>query len=209
MNESVMDAGQKTKERGLRSRKVRAILAGGLVLGLGAAVTLAAWNDSEFAKGTFTSGSLNIQGSVDGDIFEDHTTPEGASVLFSLETGDLAPGDVYSAPFAVRLDEGSTKPANVTLTSGDGSATPDGLKYRVFETEGFGCSTPTAPPELVVGAGTPVGTVPANTSFSLAPGAGVLPGTAKTLCFEVTADDDLAQETTSEVVWHFEAELAE
>ena len=74
MNESVMDAGQKTEERGLRSRKVRAILAGGLVLGLGAAVTLAAWNDSEFAKGTFTSGSLNIQGSVDGDIF-DATTP--------------------------------------------------------------------------------------------------------------------------------------
>lgn len=31
-------------------RKVRAILAGGLVLGVGAAVVLAAWNDSEFAQ---------------------------------------------------------------------------------------------------------------------------------------------------------------
>lgn len=45
-------------------RKVLAVLAGGVVLGVGVGVTLAAWNDSEFATGTFTAGSFNLEGST-------------------------------------------------------------------------------------------------------------------------------------------------
>jgi len=58
-------------------RKVRAVLAGGLVLGVGAAVTLAAWNDSEFATGTFTAGTFNLEGSTDGTTFTDHNVDDG------------------------------------------------------------------------------------------------------------------------------------
>ncbi|MEJ7649283.1 MAG: SipW-dependent-type signal peptide-containing protein [Nakamurella sp.] len=43
-----------------RRRKFRAVLAAGLVLGVGGAVTLAAWNDSEYATGTFTAGTFNM-----------------------------------------------------------------------------------------------------------------------------------------------------
>ena len=57
------------------NRKILAVLAGGLVLGVGVAVTLAAWNDSEFATGTFTAGSFNLEGSTTGDTdaaYSDH-----------------------------------------------------------------------------------------------------------------------------------------
>ena len=49
-----------------RNRKgiIRAILAGGIVLGVGAAVTLAAWNASEFATGTFQAGTFTIEGAT-------------------------------------------------------------------------------------------------------------------------------------------------
>ena len=48
-----------------KRRKVLAILAGGLVLGVGTAVTLAAWNDSEFASGDFAAGRIQSRG-LDG-----------------------------------------------------------------------------------------------------------------------------------------------
>ncbi|MFN3340157.1 MAG: SipW-dependent-type signal peptide-containing protein, partial [Dietzia sp.] len=40
-----------------RARKRKALLAGGVVLGLGAAVTLAAWSDDVFANGIFNTGT--------------------------------------------------------------------------------------------------------------------------------------------------------
>ncbi|XSS44541.1 SipW-dependent-type signal peptide-containing protein [Propionibacteriaceae bacterium Y1685] len=40
------------------SRKFRAALAGGLVLGIGAVVTLAAWTDDENAAGQFSAGTF-------------------------------------------------------------------------------------------------------------------------------------------------------
>ncbi|HEY4556978.1 MAG TPA: SipW-dependent-type signal peptide-containing protein [Enteractinococcus sp.] len=58
-----------------RSTKIRAIVAGGLVLGFGAAGTIAAWNDSEEATGNFTAGQFGIEGSPDGTNFTESPTP--------------------------------------------------------------------------------------------------------------------------------------
>ena len=78
-----------TAKRRRRSRMIRAILAGGLVLGVGAAVTLAAWNDSEFVTGTFTAGTFNMQGSTtDGTTFTDH--PVGTPGNAHLHGGSAA-----------------------------------------------------------------------------------------------------------------------
>ncbi|MDV6298620.1 SipW-dependent-type signal peptide-containing protein [Dietzia maris] len=51
-----------------RRKKVRAVMASGLVLGVGAAVTLAAWSDTVWGEGTFgtENTSFNIDGSFDG-----------------------------------------------------------------------------------------------------------------------------------------------
>ncbi|UWF76726.1 MULTISPECIES: SipW-dependent-type signal peptide-containing protein [Microbacterium] len=48
--------------RRLRFRRIQALLAGGLVLGVGAAATLAAWNDTEHGSATFTAGRLGRLG---------------------------------------------------------------------------------------------------------------------------------------------------
>ncbi|GAA3171571.1 hypothetical protein GCM10020255_060560 [Rhodococcus baikonurensis] len=55
-----------TDRKAVNKRKVRALLAGGLVLGIGAAVTLAAWTDNVFGDAQFKTGSWNLQGSFDG-----------------------------------------------------------------------------------------------------------------------------------------------
>src|SRR5690554_345843 len=87
-----------------RARKIKAILAGGLVLGVGGAITLAAWNDSEFATGTFTAGQFNLEGSTDNTTWDDHDAAPGAALDFTLAADNLSPDDVVYAAFAVRLD---------------------------------------------------------------------------------------------------------
>ncbi len=58
------------------------------MLGIGAAVTLAAWNDSEFASGQFGAGTFDLQGSTTNgtDGFSDHATAGAAAVVFDLAT---------------------------------------------------------------------------------------------------------------------------
>ena len=108
-----------------RHRRTRALLAGGLVLGLGAAGTLAAWSDSEFAFGTFNAGQFNIQGSTDGSSWSDHFTANGAGLTFTTGFSAMQPGTTYYAPFSLRVDptknsyDASTVLASSTATGND------------------------------------------------------------------------------------------
>lgn len=200
-------------------RKVLAILAGGLVLGVGVAVTLAAWNDSEFANGTFTAGSFNLEGSVAGDVdanYSDHNVDDGdaaAALAFDLPTGvvdDMSPGDVVYAGFWVRLAAGTTTGATLVGngTTADPAATSnsDQLSYDVYQlAPGATCDDTTA-------TGTPVATgatLDAQTGVGLIPlteGAdAATPGTAVQLCFAVTAGGDLEQGLTTNATWEFSA----
>ena len=65
------------RSRSDRRRMLLAVIAGGVVLGVGTAVTLAVWNDSEFASGTFSSGQFDLQGSIDGATFDSSPTAPG------------------------------------------------------------------------------------------------------------------------------------
>lgn len=47
------------------SRRLAAVLAGGLVLGLGAVTTAASWHDSELTSVTFSAGRANPVVAVD------------------------------------------------------------------------------------------------------------------------------------------------
>ena len=81
-----------------KRRKVRAILASGLVLGVGAAVTLAAWNDSVWGKAEFGTGanSWNVQGNFTGasDGWNEFVTANAAgSFNFGVNASALVPGD--------------------------------------------------------------------------------------------------------------------
>lgn len=93
-----------------RKRKRKALLAGGVVLGLGAAMTLAAWSDDVIADGIFnTGGTFELQGSTDGSTFRDYdedtpNTPEdpsSAALNFSFTATEMTPGQTIYAPFTV------------------------------------------------------------------------------------------------------------
>lgn len=194
-----------TGPRGLRGRKVRAILAGGLVLGVGSAVTLAAWNDSEFAQGTFGAGHFNIQGSTDGTTFGDHASGSPASLSLSAGFGTLSPGYTVSAPFVLHLDATSTNNAVVSVASAAGSGTAkDQLSYGIVQVASVAACTPNASGTAIVPAGTNLDSVAGATTFTLTKSAtDGLSGADVFLCVQVKAGLNLAQDTAAVGTWGF------
>jgi len=188
--------------RGRRSRRIRALLAGGLVLGIGAAVTLAAWTDNEFATGSFTASRFDLQGSTDGTAYSDHATSPGAPLTFTLDPSSLAPGDVVTAPFAVRLAANTSENATVAVSVPSTTGTLTGLTYKLDRMPAWGCGgTPTS--TLIASSAMNAGTG----SFTLAQGAPTTSaGTPVFLCFTVTAGPTLTQGQTGSVVWQFAAQ---
>jgi predicted ribosomally synthesized peptide with SipW-like signal peptide len=200
-------------------RKVLAVLAGGLVLGVGVAVTLAAWNDSEFATGTFTAGSFNLQGSTAGDVdanYSDHNVDDGdtaATLAFDLPADlvdNLSPADVVYAGFWVRLAAGTTTGADLVAdgTTADpaASSNSDNLSYAVYQlAPGATCNAASA-------TGTPVATgatldaQTGVTTIALTEGATATDaGTAVQLCFRVEAGAGLEQGLATTATWKFTA----
>lgn len=106
-------------------RKIAAIAAGALVVGIGATYTLASWTDSEWVWG---GASGNTPG-VGTDIFEvqqdtssafansawdDRETNPGEALTFSAGQLSLSPGDTIYAPVALRTTAPSVE-GTVTL----------------------------------------------------------------------------------------------
>src|SRR5690606_36043801 len=122
-----------------RRNKIYAVLAGGLVLGVGAAVTLAAWNDSEFATGTFRAASFAFEGSADGITWGEHTTEGAAADLtFTANFDNLSPDDVVYAPYALRPT--STSDADLTAVAPVVTGDLNGqLSFDSVATTAFGC----------------------------------------------------------------------
>ncbi|MFS0854135.1 SipW-dependent-type signal peptide-containing protein [Microbacterium sp. 179-I 3D4 NHS] len=124
----------------LRSRRIRAALAGGLVFGVGAAMTLAAWTDSENAGASFTAGRFDIVGAPDGVSFSSHPSPGAPSALsFAVAPTALAPGTTTYALFSVRTANPSIA-GTLQLTAG----TPTGTGLAAHLTYGartIGAST--------------------------------------------------------------------
>lgn len=71
----------------VHSGKVKAVLAGGLVLGVGAAVTLASWTDQAYVDATFGTSSFNIQVDTQGGgeaWVEADTEAAASDLVFSV-----------------------------------------------------------------------------------------------------------------------------
>lgn len=178
---------------------VRAVLAGGLVLGVGAAVTLAAWNDETFVSGTFTAGQFNLQGTIDDSTWDENATSPGGALSFSVSPTNLSPGATITAPFAVRLDSTTTSGATVTVTLASTSGTVTNLTYTLQRMDSWGCGG-TVDETLVSDASIATG---AAGSFSLTapPDA----GSVQNLCFTVTGGAGLVQGQSGGAVWEFAA----
>ena len=196
------DETTRTRGRG----KVRALLAGGLVLGVGATVVLAAWNDSEFGTGTFTAGAFNMQGSTNGTTFTDHAAAPGATLPFTLSPDNLAPGDTVYAPFAVRLAANTSTGATVTVNGATAGGTSiANLSYQLLQTTSFGCDASTTGTDLVA-AGTALDGTLSGVTFNLDAGSPTTdPGDPVFLCFKVTAGAGLVQGQSGTATWELSA----
>ncbi|WOP19807.1 SipW-dependent-type signal peptide-containing protein [Raineyella sp. LH-20] len=205
-----------TSTRWTRSHKIRALLAGGVVLGVGAAVTLAAWNDSEFAQGDFTAGTFNLEGSTDGTTYAQHSTSAAAALVFDSTTysGNITPDDVLYKAFWVRLDSATTSDATLGLATTTPDPTTgtnaDHLSYDIYQlAAGDTCDAATVSTATAVWSGATLSARPAiPPTIHLTKGATTgTAGTAVQLCVKVTAgpEGSLVQGGPASTVWEFKA----
>ena len=190
---------------GTLSRRVRALLAGGLVLGVGGAVTLAAWNDSVFTSGSFAAGVFGITGSADGTTYADHPVGSPAALTFAPTVSSMAPGAMSYSLFSIKTITDSV--AGTVQITADGANSAAGtlgvyLQYEIRTIAGTSCTAATFL------AGTPI-----LTSASLA----TSPVTSQTIgangglvnyCFKFTlpgSADNGAQSKTLTAKWTFTA----
>lgn len=99
--------------------RLRAVLAGGLVLGVGSAVTLAAWTDDGYATADLRAGTFAVESSVTGATtgYADHATAAGAAVLtFTAPATALTPGQTVYSSLWVRTAAGSVAGTVTPLT---------------------------------------------------------------------------------------------
>ncbi|WP_449278286.1 SipW-dependent-type signal peptide-containing protein [Leucobacter sp. GX24907] len=186
----------RTADSNLKRRgwtKARAVLAGGLVLGVGAAITLAAWTDQEWVSGVFGSGTFGIEGSANGGAFGEHPTDtQAADLSFALGTGEadaLTPGDEVYGGFAVQLIAGSDYAADVQVTQDASAAIPGTTaSYRYTTTETCDADAYAA------------GNDENLDEFSL-----TAVQDPAYLCFRVSAGPTLQPGQSGEIVWQFEA----
>lgn len=174
---------------GIAARRVRAILAGGAVLGVGAAITLASWNDSEFAKQEFTAGTFVFQGSLDGSAWADHAT-SATAIALSTPVTNLSPNTDTYLWFALKAtgSDATVTPASPAVTDGATPISAD-LTMSAATVTGATCD------EAAFNGGTAVGA-----TMDLAD------GVATNLCLKVSAGTDLAQGASGTVLWQWDAE---
>jgi predicted ribosomally synthesized peptide with SipW-like signal peptide len=179
-----------------RLTRVRALLAGALVLGVGATVTLAAWTSQYYATGRFTTSLFVTQSTADpaGSGWADNSVSPGATL--QLNAGSLSPGATVAAPFGIRTTTGSIG-GTEALQSPTSSTSPlpdlwNYLQYRVYSSTTSTCtttSTPTSSSNWIAGSASTwsamATAVPANTT-ALAAAAASAPGTPTWFCFQVT-----------------------
>lgn len=210
-----------------RARKRKAILAGGVVLGLGAAVTLAAWSDDVFANGIFNTGTFELEGNVTTtnltapfaattgwDVYD--SAPGGALRFDQALTGgttvELQPNDEVFAPITLRLSPATTIDGTFVLNevgfaSGFDADLSGNIAYRVIDdTTAEACDDQT-PVGSDWATGTVVGTgptAPATIGTALPLSAGAADSDQLCLGVTLTANTDAVKGATpTTITWEF------
>ncbi len=182
--------------------KAKAILAGALVLGVGAAVTLASWNDSEVASGAFAGGSFNLQSSTDGSVFTDNPVGQPATLSFSTTATNLSPNTTVYAPFAIQLAAGTTNAARVSVSgvAAGEAALISNLSYTMVTTSSITCDATAVAGGTTILTGSGAASASASDVIDLTSAA-----TPTFLCIAVTGEKDLPQVLTGSLTWSFTA----
>jgi predicted ribosomally synthesized peptide with SipW-like signal peptide len=206
--------------RGTALLRIRALLAGALVLGLGSSVTLASWTDNDFATGSFGASFFQTESNATKPYdplgaWSTNDASQGAALVFNAAS--MSPGTVVYAPFAIRTKATSIAGEvvlGVPSVSSSGTGDSDlgaALRYRVVRSATCEASAFTGSPVFVVGGG---GAEPltagqsAGVVNSLLAASATLPGEPTQFCFEVTLPagaSNLLQGQTATATWQFTA----
>lgn len=219
-----------------RKRKRKAILAGGVVLGLGAAVTLAAWSDDVFADGVFNTGTIELEGNITANADVTNTTAgwgtyDGPDAVPTGDTGELAfasrpqtlvPFEPVYAPIALRLSNDTTIDAtDIVLNSIEIGAAPgpqalDGnLTYTVYTgVAATDCTATDMESETTTITDTVNATPGTSVDYTTTPSALLAPSTDNSqgileLCLGIelnSNEDDVKGVDDTTVTWRFTAE---
>lgn len=196
------------QRRRLRNRRIKAILAGGLVFGVGATATVAAWTDTEEASGSFEAGRFNIELSVDGTDWTNTRT-------MTFNAGSMYPGQKVYAPVFVRTTSTTSIGGEVTVSGGgiqNPNAFASALTYRAVArtSSGTGCDANSFP-----GPGTVIFGEDGGVALSSRPTAAATQelesagAAVQAYCFEVTLPTNApneAQGLSTSHTWTFTAE---
>ncbi len=192
--------------------KLRAVLAGGLVLGVGAAVTLASWVDREYGSATFTASTFDTESTsaATSTGWASNSAAPGASLTFAATA--MSPGALQYATLNVRTTAGTTVPGTIVLSSATTTGTlPTVLEYRLVRTAttstacnaaAFSSST------YIAGAATPTYLAPTTVPGSPVSSTLAAAGGEIRYCFEVRRQPTAAtsyQGATGTITWQFAA----
>lgn len=204
------------KQRRLRNRRIKAVLASGLVFGIGSAATLAAWTDTEEASGTFEAGTFNIEVAVDGSW--------SSSSEMVFDASGMYPGSTVYAPVFVRTTPDTTMDGELSVSGAGATGNADGiagsLEYRAVtesiapgqeKTFSEGCTASAFEGSLRFVFGSTASHEPllAGADGEGAQDLSMVSGSIAAYCFEVTLPADTpssAQGTSAANIWTFDAE---
>ena len=193
-----------------RRKKTRAIMASGLVLGVGAAVTLAAWSDTVWGAGTFgTEGSaFNIEGSFDGGTtWDEYVTSDNAGpMMFAQNANALIPGQpVYQLVGLHETQENLGADIVLNRTNADTSDLRDLVTVAVADA-GTGAAAPACGPDadLDFSSSATIGSAPGEMLTTE-----VASGDYRWVCFSATLSGDATVTdgniTSDPILWEFVA----
>lgn len=194
-----------------RVARIRAVLAGGSVLGLGAAATLALWSDSEFATASLAAspGDFVVEGRAHGT--ESWTSHPDATVAAQLDFGPdagtlLSTGELISAAYQLRLGATSNNDGTAVLNAPAFANLDPEVASRIHLTVRHGdCLNGATIQEGPLNA---VTTRPHAIALSSGADAGT-PGAPETVCFTARLADGATTEglsattSTNAINWHF------
>ena len=188
--------------------RVRAVLAGALVLGVGATMTLASWTDSEYATGSFAASTFNTESSTVAGVWASNTSAPGASLAFNATA--MSPSVSQYAWVNIRTTAASTVGGTITLASSTttGTLVPV-LEYRAVRTAATSTTCDTTAfsgtPTYIAGSASTY-LAPATVPTSPVASAITSPSGELRYCFEVRVQSGAAntyQGGTGTVTWLF------
>jgi hypothetical protein len=198
----------------MHPRRLRGLLAAGLLFGVTVTVSAATWVDVEHANGTFAASMFTTESAVGGAGYAANHAPPGPTV--TLAAAGFLPGQSRYTSVLIRTTPGSVGGTvllnGAALSGADAADLGAAFVYRVVlsvaacSAASFGGS-----PTYVVGsaqAGAAL-TVGAAQAVPLAAGSDTAPGAPVGFCFEVTlpsgASNTLQGKSTT-AVWKLTAQ---